>query len=205
MGEGRRLGILGGTFDPIHHGHLVAASEVAAVLALDRLIFMPAGYPPHKRGLAISAARHRLRMIELAIAGRPQFALDTLDLTGDVPSYTFELLARLRERERLRPEDELFFVMGEDSLRDFPTWREPARVAALARLAVVTRPQVEADVDTVVRAVPGAAGRIHCLPIPQLAIASNDLRERVAAGRPIAFQVPPAVEAYIAEHGLYRT
>jgi nicotinate-nucleotide adenylyltransferase len=201
---GRRIGIYGGTFDPIHHGHLVAASEVAAVLALDRLVFMPAGRPPHKGGLVISPAHHRLRMIELAIAERPLFALDTLDLGEGAPSYTADLLARLRARDRLGDADELFFIMGEDSLRDFPGWREPARVAALARLAVVTRPNVAADLDAVTGAVPTLAGRVDCIPIPQLDIASHDLRARVAAGRPIAFQVPPAVEEYIQAEGLYR-
>ena len=99
---------------------------------------------------------------------------------------------------------ELFFVMGEDSLRDFPTWREPGRIAALARLVVVTRPGVEADCEAVVRAIPALAGRIHLVPIPQLEIASSDLRTRVAEGRPIAYQVPGVVEEFIGQAGLYR-
>jgi nicotinate-nucleotide adenylyltransferase len=197
-----KLGILGGTFDPIHIGHLVAAGEVRATLALDRVVFMPAGHPPHKQTQPITPVHHRLRMIALAIAGRPEFELSALDLAGDVPSYTADLLARVRARWGGAPE--LFFVMGEDSLRDFPRWREPGRIAALARLAVVTRPRVEADLEAVVRAVPALAGRIHCVPMPQLDIASHDLRARVAAGRPIAYQVPRAVEDYIAAEGLYR-
>jgi nicotinate-nucleotide adenylyltransferase len=141
-------------------------------------------------------------MLELALAGRPHFALSALDLADDRPSYTAALLARLRVA--WGTQHELFFVMGEDSLRDFPTWREPERIAALAQLVVVARPNVEADCDAVVRAVPGLAGRVHLVPIPQLDIASHDLRERVAAGRPIAYQVPLAVEEYIAREGLYR-
>jgi nicotinate-nucleotide adenylyltransferase len=202
MSEGRRLGLYGGTFDPIHVGHLVAAAEVHYALALDRVLFLPAGRPPHKRGQVVTSAAARVRMIELAIAGRPQFALSTLDLDGAAPSYTADLLARARAT--WGADADLYFIMGEDSLRDFPGWREPTRIAALARLAVVTRPNVEVDVAAVERAVPALAGRVHCVPIPEIDVASHDLRARVAAGRPIAYQVPLAVEAYIREHGLYR-
>lgn len=197
-----RVGIYGGTFDPVHHGHLVAATEVQASLRLDRLVFMPAGRPPHKGAQEITPAVQRVRMLELALAGRSHFALSALDLADDRPSYTAELLTRLRDAWGVQ--HELFFVMGEDSLRDFPTWREPERIAALAQLAVVARPNVDADCDAVVRAVPGLAGRVHLVPIPQLDIASQDLRARVAAGRPIAYQVPLAVEEYIVREGLYR-
>lgn len=197
-----RIGVYGGTFDPVHHGHLVAAAEVCATLALDRLVFMPAGRPPHKGDQAISPAAQRVRMLELAIEGRPQLAISALDLDDDRPSFTAALLARLQAT--WGAQHELFFVMGEDSLRDFPTWREPGRVATLARLAVVGRPGVEADTEAVVRAVPELAGRIHLVPIPELAIASSDLRTRVATGRPIAYQVPGAVEEYIGRERLYR-
>lgn len=199
----RRIGIYGGTFDPIHHGHLVAAAEVHAALRLDRLVFMPAGVPPHKRDLAISAATDRLQMVERAIAGRSQFACSTLDLAPDRPSYTADLLAQLRDRWGAA--HELFFVMGEDSLRDFPRWHAPERIAALAQLAVVTRPNVAVDLAAILSAVPALEGRVHLIAIPQLDIASHDLRERVAAGRPIAYQVPEAVERYIHDTGLYRS
>jgi nicotinate-nucleotide adenylyltransferase len=198
----RRIGIYGGTFDPVHHGHLVAAAEVHATLGLDHLVFMPAGQPPHKRDLTISDATHRVRMLELAIAGRTQFALSTRDLAPDRPSYTVDLLAHLHEAWGAG--HTLFFVMGEDSLRDFPKWRAPAQIAALAQLAVVTRPNVAVEVEAIIRAVPTLAGRVHPVTIPQLDIASHDLRERVAAARPIAYQVPEAVERYIHETGLYR-
>ncbi len=200
---GPRIGIYGGTFDPVHVGHLVAASEVRAALALDRVIFMPAGRPPHKQSYPISAAAARLRMLRLAIAGRPGFGLATLDLAGAAPSYTVDLLARVRAA--WGGLGDLFFIMGEDSLRDFPGWREPGRIAALARLAVVTRPHVGVDLDAITRAVPQAAGRIDCVAIPQLDVSSRDLRARVAAGRPIAYQVPRAVEDFILATGLYRS
>ena len=202
-GAGRRVGIYGGTFDPIHVGHLVAASEVHAALALDRVVFMPAGRPPHKRGQGITPAAHRLRMVELAIAGRSFLGLSTLDLTAETASYTVDLLARARDAWGV--EVERYFIMGEDSLRDFPSWYAPGRIAELAQLAVVTRPNVDVDLEGVVRAVPQLAGRVHCVPMPQLDIASRDLRARVAAGRPIAYQVPRAVEEYIAAQGLYRS
>lgn len=198
----RRIGIYGGTFDPIHHGHLVAATEVHAALRLDHLVFMPAGVPPHKRTLAISKATHRLHMVARAIAGRSQFALSTLDLAPDRPSYTADLLAHLGDVWGAA--HELFFVMGEDSLRDFPQWHAPEEIATLAQLAVVTRPNVAVDLAAIVSAVPALDGRIHTIEIPQLDIASHDLRARVAADRPIAYQVPEGVERYIRETGLYR-
>jgi nicotinate-nucleotide adenylyltransferase len=198
----RRLGIYGGTFDPIHHGHLIAATEVRAALGLDMVVFMPAGQPPHKRDLAITPAAHRVQMIALAIAGHPGLALSTLDLARDRPAYTAELLARLRDVWGAG--HELFFVLGADALRDFPGWHAPGRIVALARLAVVARPGVAVDLATIARAVPATAGRLHPVAIPLIDIASHDLRARVAAARPITFQVPPAVEAYIAAEGLYR-
>lgn len=198
----RRIGIYGGTFDPVHHGHLVAACEVHATLGLDHLVFMPAGQPPHKRDLLISDTAHRVRMLELAIAGRAQFALSTRDLAPDRPSYTADLLAHLHAAWGTK--HTLFFVMGEDSLRDFPGWHAPERIATLAQLAVVTRPNVVVEIDAITRAVPALTGRIHPVAIPQLDIASHDLRDRVAANRPIAYQVPEAVERYIHDTGLYR-
>jgi nicotinate-nucleotide adenylyltransferase len=201
-GAARRLGLYGGTFDPIHVGHLIAATEVQAALGLDRVLFLPAGRPPHKRGREITPAAHRVRMIELAIAGRPGFGLSDLDLDPDRAAYTVHLLARAREA--YGDGVELFFVMGEDQLRDLPTWHQPARVAELARLAVVTRPNVGVDPEEIARAVPAVSGRVHCVEIPQIDIASSDIRARVAAGRPIAYQVPRPVEDYILAHQLYR-
>ena len=201
-GAPRRLGLYGGTFDPIHIGHLIAATEVQAALGLDRVLFLPASQPPHKRGREITPAAHRVRMIELAIAGRPGLGVSDLDLAPGQPSYTVHLLARAREAYGAGVE--LFFVMGEDQLRDLPTWHQPARVAELARLAVVTRPNVGADPGEIARAVPAVAGRIHCVEIPQIDIASSDIRARVAAGRPIAYQVPAEVEDYVLAHRLYR-
>ena len=162
----------------------------------------PPGSRRHKRDLTITPAAQRVRMIELAIAGHAGLALSTLDLADDRPAYTAELLARLRDV--WGADHELFFVLGADALRDFPGWRSPERVAALAQLAVVARPGVMVDLAAIARAVPATAGRLHPVAIPLIDIASHDLRARVAAARPITFQVPPAIEEYIAAQGLYR-
>jgi nicotinate-nucleotide adenylyltransferase len=140
-------------------------------------------------------------MVRLAVAGNPAFEVSTADLDRGGPSYTADLLARLAVE--LAPAG-LVFLMGEDSLRDLPTWREPGRIAALAELGVATRPGVAIDVEAVYRAVPAARGRVRLVPTPAIGISSRDLRRRVAGGAPIAYQVPAAVERYIHERGLYR-
>ena len=196
-----RIGVFGGTFDPVHLGHLIVATELRHALALDRILFVPAGRPPHKPDLEISDDAHRLAMLRLALDGDPAFAISTVDVDRGGLSYTSELLAILRRE--LNPVD-LVFLMGEDSLRDLPTWHEPGRIAALAELGVALRPGVAVDLEAVLRAVPEARGRVHLVPTPLIDIASRDLRRRVATGAPIRYQVPAAVEAYIREHGLYR-
>lgn len=197
-----RLGIFGGTFDPPHHGHLIIATEVRHALALDRVLFLPAGRPPHKRGAAVSPAEHRVSMTRLAIAGDPTFALCLDDVERGGPSYTADTLEALA---RQYPGAKLFFLMGEDSLRDLPTWRAPARILRAARLAVAARPGIATDLTALERLLPGISARVAFVPTPEIGIAARDLRARVAAGRPIRYQVPPAVEAYILAHSLYRS
>lgn len=197
-----RLGIFGGTFDPPHHGHLIIATEVRHALALDRVLFLPAGRPPHKRGAAVSPAEHRVAMTRLAIAGDPAFALCLDDVERGGPSYTADTLEALA---RQHPGAELFFLMGEDSLRDLPTWRAPARILRAARLAVAARPGIDTDLTALEQELPGISARVAFVPTPEIGIAARDLRARVAAGRPIRYQVPPTVEAYILAHSLYRS
>lgn len=201
-GAGARVGVFGGTFDPIHLGHLIVASEVRHALALDRVLFVPAGRPPHKPEQPISDDVDRLAMLRLALAGNPAFEISTVDLERPGPSYTADLLAILGEG--LAPA-ELVFLMGEDSLQALPTWHQPGRIATLAELGVATRPGVPLDLDAVYRAVPETRGRVRLVPSPAIDVSSHDLRRRVATGAPIAYQVPAAVEAYIAARGLYRT
>ena len=195
-----RIGVFGGTFDPPHVGHLIVAAELGHALDLDRVLFVPAGRPPHKTAAEVSNDNDRLAMVRLAVAGNPAFGVSTADVDRNGPSFTSDLLARLSAE--LAPAS-VVFLMGEDSLRDLPTWHEPARIAALAELGVARRPGVDVDLEAVLRAVPTARGRVHLVPMPPIGIASHDLRRRVRAGEPIRYLVPEAVEAYIAEHGLY--
>ncbi len=198
----RRLGILGGTFDPIHHGHLVAAQEAHAQLDLDQLLFVPAGNPHHKSQQSLAAPRHRLRMLELAIAGRPAFGISSVDLDRPGPCYSLDTLRVLRAE--MGPAAEFFFVMGSDSLHDMRNWHQPRQILELCNLAVVRRQGVTPDLVALEGQLPGLTARLHWIDMPELAISSSDLRWRVRHGRPICYLVPPAVERYIAEHGLYR-
>ena len=197
----RRLGVLGGTFDPIHHGHLIAAAELHHALALDRVLLVPNADPPHKPGVPVSSTEDRLAMIRLAIAGVPWLRIDTIELDRGGRSFTVDTLRALAARDT---DVQLVFLMGEDSLRDLPTWRQPEKIVALAELGVATRPGVAVDLDAILSRLPAAEGRVHVVETPEIGIASRDIRLRVAGGRPIAFQVPPAVEAYIEQRRLYR-
>jgi nicotinate-nucleotide adenylyltransferase len=197
-----RLGILGGTFDPVHHGHLVAAQEAWHQLALDRVIFVPASVPPHKPNQAISAAHHRLRMLELAIEGHSQLALSRVDLDRPGPCYTTDMLRLLRAQWGDGPV--FFFIEGADSLADIAGWHQPREILDACELAVVRRPGVVLDLPSLERSLPGLTARLHWVQMPWLDISSSDLRARVCDGRPISFLVPPAVEKYVQRHRLYR-
>ncbi len=198
-----RLGILGGTFDPIHFGHLVVAEECRARLDLAAVLFIPAGQPPHKRGRAISPAEHRVEMVRLAIADNPGFRLSRIEVEREGYSYTVDTLARLREEHGRGVE--LYFIVGMDALAEIMTWHAPARLVSLCRVVAVTRPGFGPfDPASLEPALPGAGERILTLPAPELRISSSELRERVAVGLPIRYQVPSAVEEYIRAHGLYR-
>jgi nicotinate-nucleotide adenylyltransferase len=197
-----RLGIFGGTFDPIHHGHLVAAEEARHQLALDRVLFVPAGRPPHKPDRPITDAHHRLRLLQLATAAKPYFAISCVDLERPGPHYTVDTLRLLRAE--WGPGPAFFFIEGNDSLLDVPDWHQPRRLIELCELAVVRRPGAEIDLAELERQLPGLTAHIHWVAMPLLQISSSDLRARVRAGRPISYLVPPAVEAYIREQGLYR-
>lgn len=196
-----RLGVFGGTFDPVHYGHLVAAEEVRYRLRLDKVLFVPAGMPPHKLDHDITPTRHRLAMLELAIASNPGFALSRVDIDRHGPCYTVDTLALLHEE--YGPGTELFFLMGMDSLADILTWKDPERLIRLAWIVVVGRPGFQADVDELDKVLPGAAQRICIVDTPLMEVSSSDIRQRVREGAPIRYQVPEAVEAYIRAHRLY--
>lgn len=199
----RRVGVLGGTFDPPHIGHLILAEEAWWQLGLDHVLLVPAGDPPHKRGAPLSAAAHRVRMVELAIADNPHFELSRVDVDRPGPHYTIDMIHLLRRQ--LGPETEIFFLMGLDSLVELPNWHRAADLIAACHLAALTRPAVELDWERLERALPGIRKRVVLLDMPELEIASHVLQQRVRAGRPIRYQVLPAVEEYIREKGLYRT
>jgi nicotinate-nucleotide adenylyltransferase len=196
-----RLGILGGTFDPIHHGHLVAASEAWRQLALDRVLIVPAGVPPHKPNRPISPACHRLRMLELAIAGRPHFEISHVDLERPGPCYTVNTLELLRAEWGPRPT--FYFIVGADSLTELATWYKPQRLINLCELAVVERPGINVDLPQLEVQLPGLSSRVHRVRMPLLEISSSDLRARVREGQSISYLVPGEAEAYIYEQNLY--
>jgi len=195
----KRIGVLGGTFDPIHTGHLIIASHAADALALDIVLFMPAQTPPHKLERVISPAEHRTAMVKRAIAGDERFAFSALDLGLGEPSFTADLIERLAADH---PDSELYFIAGADSLRDFPTWHEPARILQHTRLAIAARPGIEIT-PAVLSAVPHLRERTALFDSPLIEISSTAIRERARAGRSIRYLVPDAVADYIGEHGLY--
>jgi nicotinate-nucleotide adenylyltransferase len=202
----RKVGLMGGTFDPIHYGHLVIAEEVYYALGLDEMVFIPAGQPPHKRREGVTPAAHRLAMLELALASNPHFSISTVDLERAGPSYTVDTLRLLRKQ--WSEQVALYFVIGWDSLEELGSWYDPQGVLEqLDHLVAVHRPghqerpgyreQLEAG-------LPGIQQRLLTVPVPQLDISASELRQRVAEGRPIRYQTPDSVVEYIREHHLYR-
>jgi nicotinate-nucleotide adenylyltransferase len=202
--SGRRIGILGGTFDPVHIGHLIMGAEAAASLRLDEVVFMPARFPPNKPDLVPAPVEDRLAMLELALDGQPGARISNIDVERPGPAYTVDTLRMAREVWELQDADRLWFVMGGDSLLDLPRWRSPAAILELARLAVVARPGFPADATPLEHRFPGILGRVDGVDAPVVGVSASDIRRRVAEGRPIRWHVPPAVERYIRQHGLYR-
>jgi nicotinate-nucleotide adenylyltransferase len=199
-----KVGVMGGTFDPIHLAHLILAEQARVFLGLDRVLFVPAGAPWRKAERRIAPVADRVAMVRAALAGDPYFEVSLIESERRGPSYTVDTLSVLQRQ--LGPQAELYFILGQDALADLPNWREPARIVQLARLAVAARPGCPPpDPTALERAVPGIQDRMDVVPMPQMDISSTDIRRRVAQGISIRFLVPAAVEAYITAHGLYRT
>lgn len=198
-----RLGILGGTFDPIHIGHLILAEEAWYQLGLEKVLLVPAADPPHKRDRLLSAVDQRVRMIELAIADNPHLQLSRIDVDRPGPHYTVDMV-RLHF-ERYGPGTDLYFLMGLDSLADLPNWHQPHKLVELCNLVALSRPDSGFDWNKIDEHLPGVRWRVILLPMPELQIASTMIQQRVRQGRPIRYQVLPAVEQFIYEHNLYRT
>jgi len=195
-----RLGVLGGTFDPVHVGHLLLAEEAREQLGLERVLFVPAGQPWRKAGKRISKATERLAMLRLAAEDNPAFEVSDLEVSHLGPSYTGETLATIRAEHK---DAEIFFIMGEDALADLPNWRDPDRIVELAMLAVARRPS-DSPEDRDLELMAIAPGREVWLSMPRIDVSSSEIRERVQKGRSVRYRVPDAVEAYMREHKLYR-
>lgn len=188
-----KTGVWGGTFDPPHLGHLVAASDAADALGLDVVLWVVSAAHPLKKGAVRTPAEVRLEMVRAAIAGDPRFEASGLELEREGPSYTVDTLRELHGR---RPGGELFFLTGADNLRDFPRWKEPAEIQRLARLVVLSR-QGE-------QVTPGGAYGALPVQVTRVDVSATEVRRRVAAGETIRYLVPDAVGALIRRHGLYR-
>lgn len=205
MGPSMRIGIFGGTFDPVHVGHLVLAEQCREQCRLDEVWFVPAALPPHKLDVVISPAKNRVEMIEFAIAGNPQFKVCPIELDRAGPSYTVMTLEQLRAED---PTRELFLLVGADSIREMPTWRQPQRILELATIVAVNRGRdLQADQVTQRQVIQsfgaGAAERIEFVEMPAIDISASDIRRRVSEGRSLRYLVPRAVEMYLREQGIY--
>ncbi len=196
------VGIVGGTFDPVHWGHLLLAEQARDQLSLARVLFVPAGMPWRKAGRPVSPVHHRVAMLRLALEGSP-FELSLLEVERPGPSYTVDTLRELRA---LIPEAQLYFVLGQDALLDLPNWHDPGGILELAMLAVASRPDHgrEEALRHVEACLPGVRERVVWLEMPVLGISGSDIRRRVREGRSIRYLVPASVEEYILRHGLYR-
>ncbi len=203
------LGVLGGTFDPIHVAHLALAQEAAESLGLERVLFVPAGSPPHKPGVAITAGADRLAMVRLAIAGNDRFDVSSFELDRAGPSYTVDTLEALATVRASRGAGagvgELTLILSADAFLGLPSWHEPRRVLELARLAVAPRDGYpEAGPEFLATEFPKLADRAVFLDGPRIRLSASVLRDRAAAGRSLRYLVPDAVAAYISDHDLYR-
>jgi len=195
-----RVGVLGGTFDPIHLGHLAAAQAAKDCADLDKVVIMPSAQPPHRPG-AIASADERLAMCRLAVEGRPGLEVSDVEVRHGGRSYTVDTLVELK---RLLPEDGLFLILGWDAAALFATWREPARVRSLAAVIVIGRPGLPPPgADQLSAAGLDLDSTVLCLQLTP-DISGSALRRAIAAGKPVADELPPAVERYIASHALYR-
>jgi nicotinate-nucleotide adenylyltransferase len=197
------IGLMGGTFDPVHLGHLAVAAEARLRFSLAKIIFVPAGQPYFKDISSITPARHRLNMLNLAIQRRPYYQISTLEIERSGPSFAVDTVAAMKTA--LDPADGLFFILGWDSLMSFPAWREPQRLMGLCRLVAAPRPgRNSLDLDLLEKSLPGISGRTLVMDKPWLDISSTQVRQRVRDGLPLTGLVPPAVARYIAENHLYQ-
>ncbi|HEY2297095.1 MAG TPA: nicotinate-nucleotide adenylyltransferase [Jatrophihabitans sp.] len=191
-----RVGIMGGTFDPIHHGHLVAASEVATLFALDEVIFVPTGEPWQKSDRRVSPAEHRYLMTVIATASNPHFWVSRVDIDRSGPTFTIDTI---RDIAAQRPDGDLYFITGADALAQILSWKDAEDALKLATFVGVTRPGYDLSAEHL------PSDSVTLVDVPAMAISSSDCRARVSAGKPVWYLVPDGVVQYISKHQLYRT
>lgn len=199
MRVARRVGVMGGTFNPIHNGHLVTADEALHAFALDEVVFVPAGRPWQKPDDEVAPAEDRYLMTVIATASHPKFSVSRIEIDREGPTYTIDTLRALASQ---RPGDEFFFITGADATLQILSWKDPEAVLREARFIAATRPGY--DLERLEKELPSGLGdRVQILEIPALAISSTDVRRRAREGRPIRYLVPAAVATYIQKHALY--
>lgn len=196
-----RLGILGGTFDPPHIGHLWLAEAARQQLKLDKVLFLPAGQPPHKQDDMVSPARHRLEMTRLAVSGNERFAVGDLDVMRPPPHYTLTLLELLHQRF---PDTLFWLLIGSDSLRDLPTWHQPGNILKLARFGILPRSSVSVDWVSLTQILPRVESAVDFIKAPTIELSSTEMRQWLKSGGSLRYLIPQAVLEYIAVHGLYQ-
>lgn len=201
MVEARKVGLLGGTFDPIHIAHLIIAETCRSYLGLERVFFVPAGVPPHKSSKPIAPPEHRLAMVELAVASNPYFTVSRVDIDRPGPCYSTDTVRLLSQQ--LSDEMEIYFIIGTDSLNDIPAWHQPMELIELCRFAVVGRPDYEVDMNYLESVLPGVRSRVEFVDAPAISVSSSNIKHRIRSGHSIRYQVPESVETYIYNHRLY--
>lgn len=192
----KKIGIMGGTFDPIHFGHLVTAETARDVFDLDEVIFVPSGQPPHKRNTAVSAAEHRIAMVNHSIISNPDFTLSTIETERKGFSYTIDTINAFLEK--YGPDTKLYFITGADAIKEILTWHRVDELMEKCHFIAATRPGFEYDGE------PQSKGKITTIKVPALAISSSQIRQMVAEGRSIRYLLPDTVEAYIRKNRLYQ-
>ncbi len=196
-----RIGILGGTFDPPHIGHIAIAEAAQRALDLAEVIFVPAREPPHKLDQRVTPLKDRLAMLRLALRDHPTFTLSLIEAERAGPSYTVDTLRELRAQ--FPPSTEIFFIEGEDSLGALPTWHKPHELIQLCKLAVLQRPGYTVDLDALEKQVPGVKARVVFINAPEIEISSHELQARCREGRSLRGFVPEGVDEYITQYHLY--
>lgn len=202
-GSSKKVGVFGGTFDPIHLGHLAKGEEARVALGLDRVLFVPTGQPWLKARSDITPAHHRMAMVELAIASNPSFGMSEVEIKHRGPSYSVDTLEELKRQ--LGPETTLYLIVGADAMKDMPLWHEPHRIFGLGVLVAVSRPGSDGFDRLALERIRGRPNdQVRLIEGVQMDISGTEIRRRVSEGRSISHMVPETVEAYIYEHGIYR-